>query len=65
MIMRFATQRDINGNRYTLVIDTENKLFSRNINPYNYSDYISIGKRDRNKMISELEKDGFTPCSIV
>lgn len=64
MIQKFTTKRDTNGNRYTLVIDHEQKLYARNYNPYDYSDYITIGKRDRETMIKKLEEAGYTPSSL-
>ena len=53
MIQKFVTKRDANGNRYTLVIDHDRKTYARNYNPYNYSDYITIGKRDRLKLVEQ------------
>ena len=61
MITKYATKRDINGNRYTLIVNTENKTFQRSYNPFDYSDYITIGKRDRNKLIDQLTSEGYTP----
>lgn len=60
MITKYATKRDINGNRYTLIVNTENKTFQRSYNPFDYSDYIAIGKRDRNKLIDQLTSEGYT-----
>lgn len=60
MITKYATKRDINGNRYTLIVNTENKTFQRSYNPFDYSDYITIGKRDRNKLIDQLTSEGYT-----
>lgn len=60
MITKYATKRDINGNRYTLIVNTESKTFQRSYNPFDYSDYITIGKRDRNKLIDQLTSEGYT-----
>lgn len=60
MITKYATKRDINGNRYTLIVDDTKKTFERSYNPYDYSDYITIGKRDRNKLIEQLIENGYT-----
>lgn len=60
MIERFKTKRDINGNTYTLTIDHTTKTFNRGYNPFNKSDYIEIGKRDRNRMIDKLIEAGYT-----
>lgn len=58
--MKFTTKRDINGNRYTLLIDHNKRTFTRNYNPYCYSDYITITKKDRKNIITDLEKEGYT-----
>lgn len=61
MLLEFSTKRDRNGNRYYLGIDTENKTFSRERGKwYGRDDVIEIGKRDRRKIIDELESDNFT-----
>lgn len=60
MILKFATKRDINGNRYGVEIDTGAKIYSRNFSSWHYDEYITIGKRDRRKLIEELENAGFT-----
>lgn len=56
----FKTKRDINGNTYTLEINHTEKTYRTNYNPFNYSDYITIGKRDRARMIKELKETGYT-----
>ena len=56
----FKTKRDINGNTYTLVIDHEDKTYKTSYNPFNYSDYITIGKRERYRMIKNLHDSGYT-----
>ena len=56
MLLEFATKRDRNGNRYYLGVDTENKTFSRQCSHwYCREDIVEIGKRDRNKIIEQLE----------
>lgn len=60
MLQRFRTKRDINGNTYTLTIDHTTKTYNRDYNPFNKSDYIEIGKRDRQRMIEELQTAGYT-----
>lgn len=56
----FKTQRDINGNTYTLEIDHDARTYTTNYNPFNYSDYMTIGKRERNRLINELKESGYT-----
>lgn len=60
MIQKFKTKRDRNGNTYTLVIDHSKQGYARNYNPWDTSEYIEIGKRDREKMIAQLEEAGYT-----
>ena len=60
MIIEFSTKRDVNGNRYYLGIDIDNKTFSRERGKwYGRDDVIEIGKRDRRKLIDALENGGF------
>lgn len=56
----FRTKRDINGNTYTLIIDHEGKTYKTNYNPFDYSEYITIGKRERRDMIARLKEAGYT-----
>nr|DAF24645.1 MAG TPA: hypothetical protein [Caudoviricetes sp.] len=61
MKLEFATKRDINGNRYYLGIDTDNKTFSRERGKwYSREDITEITKTDRRKMIDQLTAAGFT-----
>ncbi len=60
MIIKYTTKRDINGNRYTLHVNHEAKTFKRDYNDsWNYSDYVTIGKRDREKLIKTLISEGY------
>lgn len=56
----FRTKLDVNGNIYTLEIDHDKKTYKTNYNPFNYSDYITIGKRERQRMIQGLKESGYT-----
>ena len=59
-IMEFATKRDINGNRYYLGVNPDNKTFSRERSRwYSREDITEIGKRDRRVLIDRLEKAGY------
>lgn len=60
MIEKYTTKRDINGNRYTLIIDHDRKTYKRDYNPWDYSEYKTIGKRERERRAEELEKAGYT-----
>ena len=59
MIEKFKTKRDINGNVYTLVIDHFTKSYKLDYNPFDLSDYILIGKRDRIKLIEKAKENGY------
>lgn len=59
-MIKFTTKRDKSGNRYTLRVDTIKNTFHRDYNDsWNYSEYITIGKRDREKLIDQLINNGF------
>ena len=61
MILKFATKRDRNGNRYYLLIDTEKKIFSRQ--PHHWfsrEDFTEVTKTDKRRLIETLEKGGYT-----
>ena len=61
MIMKFATKRDNNGNRYFIGLDTENRIFARESKSwFCREEIIEIGKRDLHKLQEQLEKAGFT-----
>lgn len=60
MILKFATKRDKNGNRYFLGIDTKNKIFSReSAHWYSREDITEITKTDRRKIINQLESENY------
>ena len=60
MIQRFVTKRDINGNRYTLIIDHTNKTFTRDYNIWHYDGFKTIGKRERKQLINDCIAAGYT-----
>ena len=58
MILRFATKRDVNGNRYYLAIDTfRNEWARESAHWYTRDDIIEISKKDRRRMIEALQKE--------
>ena len=65
MILKFSTKRDINGNRYTLVINTDTKTFSRSYNPFNYTDYITISKTDKHNLQVDLLNNGYQETNTL
>lgn len=61
MVFEFSTRRDVNGNRYYLGIDSDNFIFSRERGKwYGRDDIIEISKKDRRKLIEQLECAGYT-----
>ena len=66
MILEFATKRNPNGYRKYLGIDTDNKTFSRERGKwYSKEDVVTIGVRDRLKMIDILETKGYTEIERI
>lgn len=60
-MIKFTTKRDINGNRKTLLINPEARTYKRDYNSaHDYSDYITITSKDREKLINELDAIGYT-----
>lgn len=61
MIFEYSTHRDKNGNKLYLGIDNENFTFSRQRGKwYGRDDIIEISKKDRRKLIEQLERAGYT-----
>ena len=60
MILKFTTKRDINGNRKILIVNTEAQTYRRDYNTSrDYSDYITITTKDRNKVMQQLDEAGY------
>lgn len=57
MILSFATKRGTNGLRKWLVIDTENREFSRDCRRFcpSRDSFVEISDKDRKKLLSEIE----------
>lgn len=61
MITKYTTKRDANGNRYTLIVDHEKRTFKKDFNSsWCYDDFVTVTKRDRNRIAEELESQGYT-----
>lgn len=59
MILRFATKRDVNGNRLYLIVDTDKKEYSRhNSKWFHRDDFIQVGKQDMVKILYETAGNG-------
>ena len=66
MITKYATKRDINGNTYKLIIDTERLLYAQeNAGFFHRSDFLTIGKRERARMIDKLKGAGYRETSAI
>lgn len=66
MIVRYCTKRDINGNTYKLVIDTNNRTYARENNGFFHrSDFIEISKRDYRKQVNELLTTGYREVNSI
>lgn len=60
MIIKYTTKRDINGNRKTLIVNTDMQTYKRDYNTsYDYTDYITISVKDRNKIMQQLDEAGY------
>lgn len=61
MILKFATKRDRNGNRYYLGIDTKNKVYAvTSSHWYSREDFTEVTKKDRRKLIESVKAEGYT-----
>lgn len=66
MIIRYCTKRDINGNTYKLIIDTNKQTYAReNGGFFHRSDFIEISKRDYRKQIDELITTGYREVNSI
>lgn len=66
MILKFATKRDQNGNRYFLGIDTENKTYSKeSAHWYSREDITEVSKKDRHKLLDILESENYTEVNHI
>lgn len=59
-IQKYATKRDINGNRYTLEINHTKKTFKKDYNILFYDGYTEITKRGRDQLVKDLEENNYT-----
>ena len=61
MMIRYATKRNPYGNRNIIVVDHENKVYTRQ--PAHWfcrEDFIEITKTDMNKLENILDNNGYT-----
>lgn len=61
MIVKFATKRDVNGNRKYLVFDTEIKQFARESSHwFCREDFVEVGTKDLRKLTEMCRDEGYT-----
>ena len=66
MIIKTATKRDINGNRYYLAFDTEKKVYAREAaHWYCKEDVLQITKTERKRTIEQLKDEGYTEIDYI
>ena len=66
MIIKFATKRDRNGNRYYLGIDTKNKVYAvTSSHWYSREDITEVTQRDRRKLIEAVKADGYKEVDSI
>ena len=66
MIIKFATKRDRNGNRYYLGIDTKKEVYA--VTPlhwYSREDITEVTQRDRRKLIEAVKADGYKEVDSI
>ena len=66
MILKFATRRDVNGNTYFIVLDTEKKQFSEMPSGfYHKDDYMQITQRERRAIKEKAKADGYKEIDSI
>ena len=66
MIVKYATPRDRNGNRYYLCVDyAEKKYAEEPAHWFCREDFIEVSKTDRRKLRDMVIDDGFTPVNYL
>lgn len=66
MIIKYCTKRDINGNTYKLIIDTDGKIFARECSGFFHrSDFLEISKRDYRRLISETKENKYNEVNVI
>ena len=60
MIMRFATKRNVNGNRKCLIFNTETKQFAReSAHWFCRDDFVEVGLMDLKKLAQMCKDFGY------
>lgn len=62
----YATKRDINGNTYKLIVDTEKRQFAHeNSGFFHRSDAVTVSKRAIREIKSQVVADGYTETDAL
>lgn len=59
MLLKFATKRDVNGNRYYLTIDTDKRTFSRVPHIWYRDEFTEVTKKDFHELIARAKAEEF------
>ena len=60
MILKFATKRNVNGNRKYLVFDTEAKQYARESSHwFCREDFVEVGVKDLRKLTETVRDEGY------
>lgn len=60
MIMKFATKRNVNGNRHYLIFDTEAKQYAMESSRwFCREDFAEIGLKDLHKLMEVVKSEGY------
>ncbi len=64
MLLRFATKKDVNGNRYYFAFNPDSKVYAIE-SPHWYSrdDIIEISKKDRRRLIEQVQAANYKEVS--
>lgn len=66
MILKFATKRNTNGNRYFVGINTQSREYSRiSHNWFCRDDFIEVSYKDLHKIIQQCKDSGFSEISYI
>lgn len=65
MEIRFATKRDVNGNRYYLTINTETHEYSRFDRWPHSEDLVFITSREMRRLIDACKAHGFVETETL
>lgn len=61
MLLKFATKRNVNGNRHYIAIDTENKIYSKQPSSWICKgDFIEITKTALRQIEDKAKSDNYT-----